>query len=111
MDRLGYPRAINRHNWDFDLLQQLLDEDDNAHAVVFRELGTLIEIRKKQPAFHANATQFTLQLGAKLLGLWRQLLDRRQSIFSVSNISAESQSLCLADMNLFNTEDWTDLIS
>lgn len=111
MDRLGYPRAINRHNWDFDLLQQLLDKDDSFHAQVFNGLQRLIEIRKKQPAFHPNATQFTLQLGAQLFGLWRQSLDRRQSIFSVSNISAEPQSLSLADMNLFNTEDWTDLIS
>lgn len=111
MDRLGYPRAINRHNWDYDLLQQLLDQSDSSHAVVFHELENLIQIRKQQPAFHPNATQFTLQLGAQLFGLWRQSLDRRQSIFSVSNISAEPQSLSLADMNLFNTEDWTDLIS
>lgn len=111
MDRLGYPRAINRRNWDFDELQQLLDEGGNSQAIVFNELSKLIDIRKKQPAFHPNATQFTLQLGANLFGLWRQSLNRRQSIFSVSNISAESQSLSLADMNLFNTEEWTDLIS
>jgi sucrose phosphorylase len=111
MDRLGYPRAINRHNWDYQQLTEALDQADSHHAKAFAALGKLIALHKKQSAFHPNATQFTLHLTAQLFGLWRQSLDRRQSIFSVSNISAEAQSLSLSDMNLFNTEDWTDLIS
>ena len=34
---------------------------------IFHSIKKLIEIRKKQKAFHPNATSFTLQLGEKLL--------------------------------------------
>ena len=38
---------------------------------IFDELMRLLEIRKKQPAFHPNATQYTLSLGKKTYVLWR----------------------------------------
>ncbi len=67
-------------------------------------------MRRRQPAFHPNATQFTLHLGNQLFGYWRQSMDRRQSIFCVSNVSSELQDLALADINLIDTERWWDLI-
>ena len=48
------------------------------------KLIDLIKIRKEQPAFHPNATQFTLNLGSSILALWRQSLDRKQSIFAIN---------------------------
>jgi sucrose phosphorylase len=60
----------------------------------------LLAMRQRQAAFHPNATQFTLHLGNQLFGFWRQSADRRQSIFCVSNISREPQTLQLSDINL-----------
>jgi len=80
------------------------------HGRVFTELNRLLTNRKKQPAFHPNATQFTLHLGEKIFAFWRQSIDRSQSIFSLSNISATSQTLNLADINLISTDAWQDLI-
>ena len=37
-------------------------------------------------------------------------MDRRQDVFSVSNITREQQSLELANVNLSSTESWRDLI-
>jgi sucrose phosphorylase len=71
----------------------------------------LLNIRKKQPAFHPNATQFTLQLGEQIFGYWRQSMDRRQSIFCIFNVSDEPQNIRLSDMNLIGTDTWFDLIS
>ena len=68
-------------------------------------------MRKKQRAFHPNATQFTLHLSGGLFGFWRQSIDRRQSIFCVFNISDKPQTLLLADLNLINTQQWFDLVS
>ncbi|MCA9915645.1 MAG: alpha-amylase, partial [Anaerolineae bacterium] len=62
-------------------------------------------------AFHPNATQFTMHLGLNLFGFWRQSMSRAQSIFSVSNITNETQILSLADLNLVSTDTWKDLIS
>jgi len=104
-------RSINRHRWDYQDLQAKLADPDTHHAQVFGKLKTLIGIRRKQPAFHPNATQYTLHLGDQLFAFWRQSPDRRQSIFAINNISDEPQQLSMGELNLIELDTWTDLIS
>jgi sucrose phosphorylase len=111
VENLGHHRAINRHQWDFCELQALLADAGSVQVQVLSRLKSLMTIRQRQPAFHPNATQFTLQLGEQLLGFWRQSFDRRQSIFCISNIASECQTLSLADVNLIATDSWRELIS
>ena len=106
----GHNRSINRHQWHYPELVAQLGDDSSDHSRVFTALKSLLSIRRKQAAFHPNATQFTLHLGAHLFGFWRQSMDRRQSIFCISNVSSEAQLLFLSDINLIDTEDWVDLI-
>lgn len=110
VENSGHYRAINRHQWDFDELQAVLSREDSSHGAVFRKLTALLAVRRQQPAFHPNATQFTLHLGSGLFGYWRQSMDRGQSIFCVSNITDSIESLALSDVNLIDTERWIDLI-
>jgi len=106
--RTGHNRSINRRKWNYDeLAQQLDDESSNQHAV-FNELKRLLNIRCLQPAFHPNATQFTLQLGDPLFAFWRQSTDRSQSIFAVHNMAAEEAELRLSDLNLTALDAWQD---
>ncbi|WP_218352999.1 sugar phosphorylase [Alteromonas lipotrueiana] len=107
----GQNRSINRKRWEFDEIERLLDAPYSQHHQVLTQMSQLIRIRKAQPAFHPNATQFTLQLGNQLFGYWRQSLDRTQSIFCVSNISVDEQVVLMSDINLLATEHWIDLIS
>jgi sucrose phosphorylase len=111
LERTGQNRAINRHQWDREELEERLADPASTHARVFTALRDLLALRQRQMAFHPNATQFTLHLGNQLFGFWRQSADRRQSIFCVSNISREVQTLQLSDINLIQYEDWSDLIS
>ena len=111
MQRLGHNRAINRHQWPIDDLLRKLANGANHHAKVFLDLKKLIAIRRKQPAFHPNATQFTLHLGPKIFAFWRQSINRDQSIFALNNISDTPQTISLADINLIEMDDWYDLIS
>lgn len=104
-------RSINRHRWEIDKLEKALNDSTSQHARVFERLKELIEIRRRQPAFHPNATQFTLHLGHKIFGFWRQSMDRSQNIFSINNISDEPMQLSLSDINLIGTHVWRDLIS
>lgn len=104
-------RAINRHRWQKDLFEQALTNNDLHHASVLSSLKSLINIRIKQPAFHPNATQFTLHLGLQLFGFWRQSQDRKQSIFCVSNVTDHEIGLPLSELNLIITEAWVELIS
>lgn len=111
VENTGHYRAINRHQWNYDALVATLAREDSSHRVVLSRLKALLAIRREQKAFHPNATQFTLHLGSALFGFWRQSMDRRQSIFCISNISSQRQSLALSDLNLTDTEQWQDLIS
>jgi sucrose phosphorylase len=111
VERTGQLRAINRHQWSADELEARLDAPETEQAQVFTALMELLAIRQRQAAFHPNATQFTLHLGPRLFAFWRQSMDRRQSIFCISNISLSNQFLNLADINLIDTESWRDLIS
>ena len=71
----------------------------------------LLAIRCRQPAFHPNATQYTLHLGEGLFSFWRQSRRREQSIFCVHNITNQQQAFPLGGLNLVETNDWFDLFT
>ena len=110
-ENTGHNRAINRHQWDLSALQDALEDTDSHHAQVFAELKNLLTIRKGQPAFHPNATQFTLHLGDHIFAFWRQCANRQQSIFCINNISDQAQSISLSDINLIELDAWWDLLT
>lgn len=103
-------RTINRRKWMLKDLTSQLDDKQSHHHIVFVELLRLIRLRSAQPAFHPNATQYTLQLGPNFFGVWRQSRDRTQSIFAIANITDEQQALPLVEINLIGGDTWTDLI-
>ena len=107
----GNNRSINRHVWHRNELDALLQDAESTSAVVLRSLKQLLNIRQAQPAFHPNATQYTLHLGADLFAFWRQSRRREQSIFCVHNITPRPASFHLGGLNLVETNDWFDLIS
>ena len=109
--RTGRYRSINRHTWDSEQLANLLDDPQSKQALILNRLRHLIRLRRQQNAFHPNAVQFTMQLGLQTFGIWRQSTDRRQDIFSISNVTRDHQQLELANINLVGSEDWWDLIS
>ncbi len=104
-------RSINRHRWQEHLLNEALADQTLHHKKVLEKLTSLLDIRINQPAFHPNATQFTLHLGLQLFGFWRQSLDRKQSIFCISNVTDKPITLLLSELNLIVTETWLELIS
>ncbi|WP_148863963.1 alpha-amylase family glycosyl hydrolase [Marinobacter fonticola] len=110
VEHTGVNRSINRHVWNADELDELL-ETETHHRDVFTALRRLLAIRTKQSAFHPNATQYTLHLGDGLFAFWRQSIDRRQSVFAIHNISGQAQVFNLSELNLIMTDEWTDLVS
>ena len=111
VENTGRLRSINRGQWQLDKLEEELENPLCHHSKVFHELKRLIGIRRRQAAFHPNATQFTLHLGLQLFGFWRQSMRRDQSVFCIHNISNELQQVALSDINLIGTDHWVDLIS
>ncbi|NEQ50793.1 MAG: alpha-amylase [Leptolyngbya sp. SIO3F4] len=108
----GHNRAINRHCWEKQRLDALLNNPETPQAIVLTELSRLIQIRRQQKAFHPNATQYTLHPdNPAIFAFWRQSIARDQSIFSIHNLSNQPHSLSLSELNLVNTDSWIDLIS
>ena len=107
----GHNRAINRHKWDYEELKRELADSNSQHHRTYSTLQYLIRLRAAQPAFHPNATQYTLHINDQVFAFWRQSADRRQSIFALHNISRQPQHISLTQLNLIATNDWFDLIS
>lgn len=111
VEHTGRARSINRHIWEAGQLEESLTNEDSHHGKIFKELTRLIKIRRAQPAFHPNATQFTMHLGTEVFAFWRQSINRDQSIFCLSNVTNQERIINLADINLIGTDEWNDLIS
>lgn len=111
VEHSGRNRSINRHIWNSDTLDAVLDDHNSHHRQVFDRILSLLAIRRLQPAFHPNATQFTLHFGTDVFAFWRQSIQRDQSIFSLNNVTNKPQTITLADINLIATDSWCDLIS
>ena len=108
--KTGRKRSINRHRWEVDALRAQIDDPTSNQSIVLRELSRLMKIRRHQPAFHPNATQYTLHLKRSLFAFWRQSINREQSIFSIHNLTARTQKVVLQDLNIIVTDPWLDLI-
>ncbi len=112
VEKTGRNRSINRHQWQYQELEALLKDPDSPNSQVMNELSRRIKIRRQQPAFHPNATQYTLHpMNKAIFAFWRQSMTRDQSIFSIHNLSDRPQVLPLLDLNLIITDPWLDLLS
>ena len=111
VENTGHNRAINRHQWALDELTGLLSDAKSQHARCLQAIKQLIDMRQGQPAFHPNATQFTLNCGRSIFGFWRQSPDRAQSIFCLYNVTPSTTTIAAASLNLVGSDSWRDLIS
>jgi sucrose phosphorylase len=107
----GQARSINRYCWEQKALNQKLSAEKDHHKIIFDEFKRRMDIRKKQTAFHPNATQLTLHLGDQLFAFWRESLDRHQSLFALHNVSDKPAKVSLNELNLISTDNWRDLLT
>ena len=110
-EKTGRHRSVNRHRWSADRLSEHLADETDHHRRVLDEMRRRIRIRRAQPAFHPNATQYTLHLGDAIFAFWRSDLRREQNIFALHNVTDQPQECRLVELNLFATESWRDLLT
>lgn len=83
----GRARTVNREKLDIeDLLSELSDPDSFRSRVFFPYLD-LINVRRKQTAFHPGAAFEILEIDPRLFAIKRY--DDRQTIFALTNISSQ----------------------
>ena len=99
-------RRINRRKFNKKLLVEKINNSKTKEFKILNSLKKLILKRSQHSAFHPNATQFTLQLGPEVFGVWRQNKKRTQSIFVINNLQPKIIQLNLSEINLIATESW-----
>ena len=107
--KTGHNRSLNRGKIDYNKIKT--ESTNTKESKIYNKLKELLLIRRNQAAFHPNALQFTLHLGNELYGIWRQSIDKTQSIFCITNITEEIVTLSLLDINLDDADKWHDLIT
>jgi len=103
-------RTINRKKFKITEILKAL-QNKTKEQKILNALKQILLIRKSQPAFHPNATQFTLNLGQEVFAIWRQSHNRKQSIFVIANVTNNKQSIDLNEINLIFNKHWVDLIT
>ncbi len=111
VDRLGYPRAINRRKWEEAELHALLTDPASATARVFQKYIRLLRTRALHAAFHPDSSQAVLDLGDNVFALRRVSPDCRERIVAIHNLSDEPAELRGEEaLHELSSGVWTDLI-
>ncbi len=108
----GHNRSINRRQWEYRKLKDLLSNSQTPNGLVFQEFRRLLRNRRFQMAFHPEATQEVLDLGDGLFGVRRVSLSQSQEIIAVNNVTDITQELQLKKIHRIKPyQSFYDLIS
>lgn len=109
----GSTRAINRHQWEIDELNALLDAKESSTHLILNEYKKRIRIRSAQAAFHPDAGQDVLDLAHELLGIVRISQDCSQRIVALYNFSLSKQYVAIDKLStiLGSADSWHELLS
>jgi sucrose phosphorylase len=109
VERTGLTRAVNRRQWDRGELERLMAVADSETGRVFRAYTRILQIRRRQKAFHPDATQEILDLDNGLFGLRRVSTDAGQTILCLFNCTAEVARIGRSRLPE-DIDDWKELI-
>ncbi len=87
----GNNRDVNRYKWSYENITKKLGDKTSKQSIFYQNLGKLLEIKRKQKAFHPNAKRLNINLGSKLFCFKRISLDKKQTIISITNCSSVDQ--------------------
>jgi len=87
----GNNRDINRYKWNYKNIIKKLSDKTSKQSIFYQNIGKLLDIKRKQKAFHPNAKRLSINLGNKIFCFKRISLDKKQTIISITNCSSEPQ--------------------
>jgi len=90
-------RDLNRYKWNKVKLDRFLKDKRSKQKIYYDQITNLLKIRKKQKAFHPNATMHCLSFGNKIFAFKRISLDKKQIIICITNMSSKLQSVSLGN--------------
>ncbi len=88
----GNNRDLNRYRWNYKNITEKLRDIKSKQSIFYKNITNLLEIRRKQKAFHPNGLRSNMNMGPKIFGFKRQSLDKKQTILCITNLSSKAQS-------------------
>ena len=76
-------------------LENHLSDRSSKQRIYFKFMTEILNIRRKQIAFHPNASRKTLNLGSNFFGIKRTSLNGKQKIYCITNITSSNKSIIL----------------
>ena len=89
----GNNRDINRYRWNLKNITNKLKDNKTKQSIFYTNICNLLEIRRKQKAFHPNASRSNLDFGQKIYGFKRVSKDKKQTIICITNLSSKIQKI------------------
>ncbi len=83
----GHRREINRKQWAYQELKELLEDPESVTRQVLDQYKDLLEKRKSHRAFSPRASQEVFDLGNNLFAFRRTSADGNERILVISNIT------------------------
>ncbi|WP_148253074.1 sugar phosphorylase [Aidingimonas lacisalsi] len=107
VERSGRLRSINRHQWDMKELDELLDSRNTPTREVFLALKRRLDIRRREPCFHPDASQQVIDAPSELLAIQRGPLADGRRLLAIYNVTDKRQPLAL---DALDDTEWFDLL-
>ncbi|MDQ1213245.1 alpha-amylase family glycosyl hydrolase [Pantoea anthophila] len=102
----GHNRAINRQKYDLQTIEAALAGEEWLRQQIYTRLGQLIQLRRRQPAFHPDNPMTISESENALLVLRRHSPDSEEGLLCVFNLSGRPVETPLPEARM-----WQDLIS
>ena len=87
----GNNRDVNRYRWNFKNITNKLKNNKSKQNIFYQNICNLLNIRRKQKAFHPNALRINLNFGRKVYAFKRVSIDKKQTILCITNLSSKIQ--------------------
>ena len=102
----GNNRDLNRYKWNYENISKKLDNKNSKQSIFYKKISNLLRVRRKQKAFHPNASRHNLNLGSNFFSFKRMSIDKDQTIICITNLSSKIQKTPLNKIY----HDWNNLI-
>jgi glycosidase len=112
LQETGRFRSINRHKFDLDHLQTVLDQPSSRETTILRGYKLLLDKRQDHPAFHPAGSQKVLEIVPTLFAVLRTALDASEHLLCLVNVTPEPvvASIDPQEWNLPQSGNWHDLL-
>jgi len=95
----GNNRDVNRYRWNLKNISNKLRNPQTKQSIFYNSICKLLNIRRKQKAFHPNAKRINMNFGSKVFGFKRISRDKKQTITCVTNLSSVTQKIKIKKNN------------